>query len=75
MALLHKPTGSMPCSRAPTSQKSLADAVEQLDAWHGDGDRFVTVLDEDNPARLRDIREPPLLTSSSLEGKTSGACA
>lgn len=44
---------------APVPETDLTEAVEQLDGWRRDGYRFVTVLDADYPARLRDIRESP----------------
>lgn len=58
VALLDQPTDDA-LFPVPTSQKNLTDAAEQLDKWRGDGYRFVTVLDGDYPARLRDIRETP----------------
>ena len=44
------------------AEAEIERAVKELAEWAGEGYRFVTVLDDDYPGRLRDIREvPPFL--------------
>jgi DNA processing protein len=43
----------------PFDDDVLADAADSISRWRRQALRFVTVLDEDYPARLLDIRETP----------------
>lgn len=43
----------------PAVVGSVAEAAADIQRWHDAGLRFVTVLDSDYPARLRDIHETP----------------
>lgn len=43
----------------PAVVGSVAEAATDIQRWHDAGLKFVTVLDSDYPARLRDIHETP----------------
>lgn len=43
----------------PAALESVAEAATDIQRWNDAGLRFVTVLDDEYPARLRDIHETP----------------
>ncbi len=53
---------------SPEIDDTESAVTDQIRVWRRDGHRLVTVLDEDYPARLRDIREAPpfLFAAGSL---------
>lgn len=56
------------------AEGEIERAAKQLAEWIGEGYRFVTVLDDEYPARLRDIREVPpfLFYEGDLRGHDVG---
>ena len=44
---------------SPAVEQLIIDASEEIARWRAQGLRFVTVLDEEYPSRLLDIRETP----------------
>ena len=42
-----------------TDEEALVAAAADIELWESQGHRFLTILDDDYPARLRGIEEPP----------------
>lgn len=59
---------------SPDAEAAWAAAIRELDAWQAAGLNLVTVLDDDYPQRLLDIRETPpfLFAAGSLLREDSG---